>query len=148
MSSPKVVERKWTSHPGNVQNARNTIRRILEDYVTVDLDLVELAVGEACANAVEHGSPDGEASCFVVRCIIARDEGTVSFEVEDEGSDFALKNLSLGHRPDLTSEGGRGLYLINQIMDEVALHSSPRGLTLRMVKRFVHPTAWRDMPSN
>jgi anti-sigma regulatory factor (Ser/Thr protein kinase) len=134
-----VIERRWSSHPVNVHHARVVIREVARRYVDEDIDMVELAIGEACANAIEHGSPCGEENTFLVRCLIAPEQKCVIFEVEDEGADFSIKDLSLGHVPDSTSEGGRGLFLINQIMDEVALHNSPTGLMVRMVK---HVRAW------
>ena len=130
-----VIERRWSSHPGNVHYARLTVRQTVERYLGSDIDLIELAIGEACANAIEHGSPSGEQNSFIVRCLIVPELKSLIFEVEDEGADFNIKGLSLSQLPDLTSEGGRGLFLINSIMDDVALHSLGHGLMVRMTKR-------------
>lgn len=136
-----VLEQRWSSRPVNVHHARAVIREALRRFAHDDIDMIELAIGEACANAIEHGSPCGEDNTFLVRCMIAPEQKSVIFEVEDEGADFNLKGLSMTHVPDSTSEGGRGLYLINQIMDEVAVHNSSTGLMLRMIKRVrVWPT--------
>jgi anti-sigma regulatory factor (Ser/Thr protein kinase) len=129
-----LVERRWSSHPCNVHHARAAVREFMSRYRVESLELIELAIGEACANAVEHGSPYGSDSCFTIRCGIAEDDREFVFEVEDEGIEFALKGLTTVHVPDLESEGGRGLFLMNQIMDNVALLSSPRGLIVRMTK--------------
>lgn len=129
-----LVEKRWSSHPSNVQHARETVREALRELPDrSQIDLIELAIGEACANAVEHGSPSGERNQFVLRCFISDNTGLV-FEVEDEGSEFALTNLSLSKIPDLYSEGGRGLFLINQIMDQVAIIRTKLGLNVRMTK--------------
>jgi anti-sigma regulatory factor (Ser/Thr protein kinase) len=98
------------------------------------LDLVELAVGEACANAVEHGAPNGILSQFILRCYKNDSEPAVIFEVTDEGADFPLPDEWNQQTPDLFSEGGRGLFLISQIMDDFARLPDSRGLTVRMTK--------------
>ena len=128
-----IVEHHWCSHPRNVQSAREAARVILQRYAAAEADLLELAIGEACANAVEHGSPQGEANTFSLRCFLASQCSSLVFEVEDEGHEFNLTGLSL-NVPDTYSEHGRGLFLINAIMDDVALCSTSRGLNVRMCK--------------
>jgi anti-sigma regulatory factor (Ser/Thr protein kinase) len=129
-----LVEKRWNSHPSNVHCAREAVRHALRNLADpLLIDLIELAIGEACANAVEHGSPHGERSEFLLRCLFS-DETHLVFEVEDEGADFAVSDLPLHTIPDLYSEGGRGLFLINQIMDHVAIHRTEIGLSVRMTK--------------
>jgi anti-sigma regulatory factor (Ser/Thr protein kinase) len=129
-----LVEKRWNSHARNVQSARETVRDILHSWHDpLEIDLIELAIGEACANAIEHGSPRGVQNEFVLRCFAA--DGTeLVFEVEDEGVGFAVTDQTLSHMPDLNSEGGRGLFLINQIMDQVAIRRTNRGLSVCMTK--------------
>ena len=132
-----LVEKRWKSHPSNVQQAREAVRRALHDLPDQgQVDLIELAIGEACANAVEHGSPLGERNEFVLRCSVG-DDTLLVFEVEDEGTEFTLTDLTLSHTPDLSSEGGRGLFLINQIMDQVAIRRTDQGLNVCMTKAIV-----------
>lgn len=138
-TSQLVAEHRWRSHPSNVQQAREAAREIISCYAREEADLIELAIGEACANAVEHGSPRGDSNIFILRCFVLADSSQLVFEVEDEGCEFALTNVSLSCIPDLYSEHGRGLFLINAIMDEVALQSTPRGLNIRMSKHIHTP---------
>ncbi len=130
-----IVECCWRSRPGNVQQARAAARDVIHRFVTDEADLLELAIGEACANAVEHGSPRGDSSEFFLRCFVAPDRSALVFEVEDEGHEFDLSGLPLSGLPDQYCEHGRGLFLIKAIMDEVALCSTQRGLSVRMSKR-------------
>lgn len=129
-----LVEKRWRSDAGNVQAARETVREILlSRHDSLETDLIELAIGEACANAIEHGSPRGPHNEFILRCFAA--DGTeIIFEVEDEGYGFASAQRKLSQMPDLESEGGRGLFIINQIMDQVAIRRTPHGLNVRMTK--------------
>ena len=135
MFTPELVaERCWCSHPINVQQAREAAREVIGQYARDEADLIELAIGEACANAVEHGSPRGDANMFILRCFFEPDRPALVFEVEDEGREFELTDVSLSSLPDLYSEHGRGLFMINAIMDEVSLVSTSRGLNVRMSK--------------
>jgi anti-sigma regulatory factor (Ser/Thr protein kinase) len=130
-----AVERRWNSQPCNIHYAREAIRDFLSRFAVDSIDLIELAIGEACANAVEHGSPAGSLNQFTVRCGVVPERGEMIFEVEDEGYAFPLLKLNMKRTPDLESEGGRGLFLIKQIMDDVALLTSSQGCVIRMTKR-------------
>lgn len=130
-----MMERRWISHPANVYLAREAVREFVRFYPVDSQELIELAIGEACANAVEHGSPFGPRNTFTVRCGLSPEHTDLVFEVEDEGVEFPLGRLSMMHTPDLESEGGRGLYLMNEIMDDVSLLTSNRGMIVRMTKR-------------
>ena len=141
MSTPDLVaESRWRSHPSNVQQARAAVREVIHRYAQEEAGLIELAIGEACANAVEHGSPRGDANIFILRCFVHQNSSALVFEVEDEGHEFALTDVSLSCLPDIFAVHGRGLFLINAIMDEVSLFSTPRGLNIRMCKHV------QDMP--
>ena len=129
------VEQRWNSHPCNVHYARVAVREVVSRYAADYLELIELAIGEACANAVEHGSPCGSDNYFTLRCGVVPERGEIVFEVEDEGFEACLPRSAMFNLPDDDSEGGRGLYLINEIMDDVTVLSSSRGLIFRMTKR-------------
>ena len=131
-----IVERRWQSHPCNVHEARAATRDFVDRYAADLTDLIELAIGEACANAVEHGSPRGDENSFILRCLIAARPHRLVFEVHDEGTEFLPDAAALRQTPDLTAEGGRGLFLIRSIMDDVALETSEQGFTVRMMKAF------------
>jgi serine/threonine-protein kinase RsbW len=80
---------------------------------------IELSLREALANAIEHGSghdPSKEVQCCVAcdhargMLIVVRDPGP-GFNPSQIPSPIIGKNLF--------KTGGRGIYLINQLMDEV-----------------------------
>jgi anti-sigma regulatory factor (Ser/Thr protein kinase) len=140
-----VVESRWRSQSVNVQHARESVREVLRTVSDPEeAGLIELAVGEACANAVEHGSPAGERNEFVLRCRLVPPcmpehpkNGSalqLVLEVEDEGRNTEPSDIPLNGTPDLLAERGRGLFMICQIMDDVSVCRSLRGVTLRMTK--------------
>jgi len=96
-------------------------------------DAIELSLQEALANAVVHGAKEDPTK--VVECLVACDEERgILIIVRDPGEGFdpkAIPSCTLGE--NLYSNHGRGIFLINQLMDEVQFHKN--GTEIRMVKR-------------
>lgn len=92
---------------------------------------IELAIGEACANAVEHVSHPSsddilvrftvEATQLVVE-VIDRGQGFEPAQPQQEGLDWALP-------------GGLGLVVIEKVMDDLHVSCDPEtGTCVRMIK--------------
>jgi anti-sigma regulatory factor (Ser/Thr protein kinase) len=85
-------------------------------------DLVT-ATSELAANSVMHGGGGGTLRLW-------RDEDTILVEVEDRGR---IEDPLVGRRlPDITQEGGRGLWLANQLCDLVQIRSGDWGTAVRL----------------
>lgn len=96
-------------------------------------DAIELALQEALANAVVHGAKEDPTK--VVECIVTCDEQRgILIIVRDPGPGFdpqAIPPCTVGE--NLYSNHGRGIFLINQLMDEVKFYKN--GTEIHMVKR-------------
>ena len=96
-------------------------------------EAIELALQEALANAVVHGAKEDPSK--IVECVVACDEQRgILIIVRDPGSGFdpqAIPACTMGE--NLFSNHGRGIFLINQLMDEVQFHKN--GTEIHMVKR-------------
>jgi serine/threonine-protein kinase RsbW len=96
-------------------------------------EAIELALQEALANAVVHGAQEDPSK--IVECVVACDEQRgILIIVRDPGSGFdpqAIPECTMGE--NLFSNHGRGIFLINQLMDEVQFHKN--GTEIHMVKR-------------
>jgi serine/threonine-protein kinase RsbW len=80
---------------------------------------IEMALREALANAILHGcKSDPEKK---VECTVAADrERGILIVVRDPGQGFDPQSLPMPtDESSLVSDHGRGIYLINQLMDEV-----------------------------
>jgi anti-sigma regulatory factor (Ser/Thr protein kinase) len=85
-------------------------------------DLVT-ATSELAANSVMHGGGTGTLRLW-------HEEGRLLAEVEDRGH---IEEPLVGRlRPDVQQEGGRGLWLANQLCDLVQIRSGERGTTVRL----------------
>jgi len=94
---------------------------------------VEMAVREALANAILHGAKNDPSK--QVQCVVACDDVRgMLVVVRDPGEGFDPSKLpSPIQGQQLLSEHGRGLYLINQLMDDVRYERG--GTEIHMVKR-------------
>jgi anti-sigma regulatory factor (Ser/Thr protein kinase) len=98
---------------------------------------VVFAVGEAVANAVEHGRAPG---VFAVACRFSG--GALTVEITDGGRGFAqwheVQAARRGFRPEAPPAGtpalrGYGIRIMYEMMDEVSYHDG--GRRVRLVKR-------------
>lgn len=100
---------------------------------------VELALREALANAIEHGGrhdPSKQVEC----CVACDHERGMLIVVRDPGEGFdpsSIPSPIVGQ--NVFSTGGRGIYLINQLMDEV--HFEKGGTEIHMRKGPEKPAA-------
>lgn len=94
---------------------------------------VQLAVTEACANAVRH-SDVGE---YVVH--LAVDDHTCEVEVVDLGGGFDAGANRHPVGPEV--ENGRGLFLMQALVDDLQFIRDSDGTHVRLTKRWGAPTA-------
>lgn len=96
-------------------------------------DAIELALAEALANAVVHGCESDPSK--IIECDVACDQTHgMLIVVRDPGKGFDPASLpSPVSGQQVFSDHGRGIYLINQLMDEVRFLKN--GTEIHMIKR-------------
>jgi serine/threonine-protein kinase RsbW len=94
-------------------------------------DAIELALTEALANAVVHGAQGDPKK--IVECDVACDETRgMLIVVRDPGPGFdpnAIPSPVVGE--NIYSNHGRGIFLINELMDEVQFHNNGKEIHMR-----------------
>ena len=95
---------------------------------------VELALQEALANAIRHGC--GNISSRQVQCVVTVDDkGELLVVVRDPGPGFEAATVANPLAPEnMLKPGGRGIFLINQLMDEVDFRDGGREVQMRKRK--------------
>lgn len=88
---------------------------------------VKLAISEAVANAIQHGSQSTGDS---IRISAFESDGSLIFEVRDSGTFVAPMS-----RATTEDESGRGLELVTLMMDEVHITSTGEGSLMRLSKK-------------
>jgi serine/threonine-protein kinase RsbW len=95
-------------------------------------DAIELSLQEALANAVIHGAKEDPRK--TVECLVSSDEERgILIVVRDPGTGFtpeAIPGCTVGE--NVYSNHGRGIFLINQLMDKVEFRKN--GTEIHMVK--------------
>jgi anti-sigma regulatory factor (Ser/Thr protein kinase) len=106
---------------------RRSVALTLEDVDSAVLADVLLALDEAVSNAIRHGSRAGEP----VLVSVESDGEWVEMTVRDGGPTPRLPRLP-AEPPPVLQTGGRGLWLILQLVDEVRLQRIKDGTRLTM----------------
>jgi anti-sigma regulatory factor (Ser/Thr protein kinase) len=112
--------------PGDVPATRRTVAHwarscgLTEDQV----EALELAASELATNSLRHGGGEGTVAMWT-------EAGAAVVEFSDAGH---LQNPLVGRlQPPVEQEGGRGLFLVNQLCDLVQLRTSAQGTTVRVL---------------
>jgi anti-sigma regulatory factor (Ser/Thr protein kinase) len=88
---------------------------------------IECAIGEALANAAEHGFRDG--TTFDVHARIVDD--VLVIDVQDDGPGFPHATVSQAEEPPFGSPRGFGIFIMRRLMDEIAYSDRGRRVTLK-----------------
>ena len=85
-----------------------------------------LAVSEVAANTVKHAKSPGSLQIWY-------DAKEIVCQIHDEG---IITDPLPGHRkPSLDALGGHGLWVVNQVCDQVEMQSGENGTTIRLHMR-------------
>lgn len=103
----------------------------LHGVTTADQEAMLFAVGEALANAIEHGAPTGD-----IKVTVEIDNQLISASVADEGRGF--RNAPRGYRPlpDAYAIRGRGIPIMQRCVDVCEVQSAPGSGTVVTLGRF------------
>jgi anti-sigma regulatory factor (Ser/Thr protein kinase) len=121
---PAQLRMHLAADPGTLAGVRRVIRRWLRerDADSGDVNEITLAVGEACANAVEHAYSPGPA-WFELDA--TESDGEVTIAVRDTGR----------WREARGDNRGRGLRIIDAAMSDVELTPTSTGTEIVMRRR-------------
>ena len=107
------------------------------DMSSDKIDEVRMAVVEACINSFEHSQAD-DRKVEIQFAVLGNDEPeSLQITIRDSGVGFTPESLVKPRIEDklkAASKRGWGLTIIKGLMDEVDIHSGPRGTTVVMSK--------------
>jgi len=129
--TPVFEEQAMTidAKPERLGEAREWAQRAAAEAGLGEADCfqVKLAVSEAVANAIQHGS-QSTGDSIAISAFEA--DGSLIFEVRDSGTFVAPMS-----RATTDDESGRGLELVTLMMDEVHITATGEGSLLRLSKK-------------
>ena len=114
-----------------VQSVMELVRQVHCD--PEKYDAIELALTEALANAVVHGAKADPSK--IVECdVVCNEDKSMLIVVRDPGTGFDPGQIPNPLRGEsVYSDHGRGIFLINQLMDEVKFLKN--GTEIHMIKK-------------
>jgi anti-sigma regulatory factor (Ser/Thr protein kinase) len=118
------LDAELPAEPESLASSRALLRRWLHHGGIEAREIGEIisAAGEACANAIEHGARHGSDR---FRLSGELSDGELTLTVQDDGS----------WRPARQGDQGRGLSLMDALMDSVELSHENGGTTVQMRRR-------------
>ncbi|MEH0819816.1 MULTISPECIES: SpoIIE family protein phosphatase [unclassified Micromonospora] len=124
---PAVFHTALAAEPAQLSPTREALRAWLTGLGVgeSDIEAVLIAIGEACANAIEHGYRFAPGATVTVRGRLRA--GRLEIEVADTG----------GWREAGAEDGerGRGRLIMARLMDEASIDGTPEGTVVRLAKR-------------
>jgi anti-sigma regulatory factor (Ser/Thr protein kinase) len=82
-----------------------------------------LAVSEVAANTIKHAKSPGSLNIWY-------DAKEIVCQIHDEG--VITDPMAGRHEPSLDALGGHGLWIVNQVCDQVEMQSDENGTTIRL----------------
>ena len=119
--------------PVHISTVSEGLERMLKErgWREEEVIAVDLAVREGLANAIRHGcgnDPTKHVQC----CVTFDDPGEVVVVIRDPGPGFEPQTVPDPMHPEnVLKSSGRGVYLINQLMDEVGFRDGGREVEMR-----------------
>jgi len=114
--------------PSSIEIVSDGITQMLQHkgWSEDEIAKVDLALQEALANGIRHGC-QGDPTKFI-QCLVTTDAaGDLTIVVRDPGPGFDPTRVADPLTADnVLKASGRGVFLINQLMDEVAFRDGGR----------------------
>ena len=134
MPEPALISRRTIiSDPSLFRNIRDWVAAMALNEGFTQQESMELtvAVNEACANIHRHAYSGREDGAIELQVEVR--EAVIHLRIRDYGQQFCPEACP---RPDLRqpSEGGYGVFMIHELMDEVEYVRMAEGTELRMTK--------------
>lgn len=119
------------SLPENIRIVESFIDNV-KDKFQIDDDIygnIMIAVTESVNNAILHGNKADKSKNVTLAAVC--EENILKFIVEDEGPGFDMSNLPDPTAPEnLDKLGGRGIFLMKNLSDEVNFSNEGRTVEL------------------
>ena len=120
---PSSESFRLAATPGSPRLARHRVRSVCGGLDEELCSVVELLTSELVTNAVRHPHRDDSDHGLEIEVHVHRSDQAVRVEVQDHDS----RPLPQVHAPDAPSEGGMGLYLVEELAAAWGTHPAPSG---------------------
>ena len=99
-----------------------------------DIDNIVIAITEAISNAILHANKEDDSKKVTIE-VISKNNSMIT-KVTDEGPGFDPGEIDNPLLPDnLLKESGRGIFILNSLLDSVDYSFSDKGTEVTLVKK-------------
>lgn len=138
MQAQRILELEIRNDVREIERVVDLVRRECEAMRFAQRQLllnVPVALTEALSNAILRGNCEDPAKCVRVHARV--DQSALVVEVTDEGDGFDLDACTVDPTtPDrIEGEDGRGLFLMQKLMDRVERYDGRAGNVVRLTLR-------------
>ncbi|MGD0968414.1 MAG: ATP-binding protein [Candidatus Aquilonibacter sp.] len=129
------------SDPRHAQTVRGAYNAFvsLHGVTDDDRDALLFGVGEALANAIEHGTADGD-----IEVTVEIEPDRISARITDPGRGFGTVPSCFTPLPEPLAERGRGIPIMQRLVDRCDVESIPGDGTVVKLGRFRRDAAVPD----
>jgi PAS domain S-box-containing protein len=129
--SPSSLELRIPLEPARLARVRERVRDYLREHCgrAEVIDDIVVSLEEACTNAIQHSGAKDD-----LQVGLRFDGDVLAVTVVDRGRGIDPSAYQPDRIPDLDATGGRGLFLIGRLMDEIELQNNG-GTRVHMRKR-------------
>lgn len=137
---------KIPSQTYNLSMVRDFVADVAEriGFEKEEIANIQLAVDEACTNAIKHAYKDNGEKHFI-HLYMKTDSAKLTIDIVDKGEGIDITNLpdaDIQSRLQQYRRGGLGIYLMKQLMDEVRFNVTPgKRTSVRLIKYITNPSA-------
>jgi anti-sigma regulatory factor (Ser/Thr protein kinase) len=135
MATDNIQKLVIKSELETIAEARHWVTKHLQNakFGAEDIFGIELVVGEALANMVEHSYKGKKGQ--EIHLALTIDDAKLQLQIRDFGQKFEPTDYTPPNLDNPSEAGGYGVYLIHEIMDEVHYNTTlPQGTELTLVK--------------
>ena len=132
---PMSVKLVIPSNIDKIEEAASFVERNAKQmqFSETEVDNIVIAITEAISNAIIHANKSDERKKVTIEIISNHD--SMITKVKDQGPGFNLKQIDDPLLPDnLLKESGRGIFILNSLLDSVDYSFSDQGTVVTLVK--------------
>lgn len=118
-----------------IPRLREFVKQSLNGLDEIILNQIILAADEVCTNAIQHGCSRSDSFEFLVS--IQQQPGKIMIEIQDSSQPYPIGdkvNVDCAEKIKNREKGGLGLFLVQKIMDEIAIEQLGKHHIIRMSK--------------
>ncbi|MBN2410422.1 ATP-binding protein [candidate division KSB1 bacterium] len=133
----KIIEIAIPSEPDKIHYVEAETEKLAKKlgFDEDTCDNLGIAVTEVVANAITHGNKKDKTKKVYIKYVFS--DKVLKIHIRDEGRGFKPENIANPLEPEnIYKESGRGIFIVNTLMDDVKYLFDRNGSEIILIKKF------------